>query len=103
MTTRTPSTIQTESPFRFATQTQAPSDTDGPATWADALCLHAEPGWWFAHDGTEERGRAVALCNVCPRRSQCLDWAIDHNEQFGIWGGLTERERRPLHRRRARR
>lgn len=39
---------------------------------------------------------AKALCSGCPVREKCLTWALENREPHGIWGGLTERERRQL-------
>ncbi len=44
-------------------------------------------------------GAARALCQVCPVRRQCLDYALEVREPHGIWGGLNELERRHLLRR----
>ena len=41
--------------------------------------------------------RAKAVCNTCGVRRDCLRHAIDNNERYGIWGGLTDAERRGLH------
>lgn len=38
--------------------------------------------------------RAKAVCATCPVRSDCLDHAMKHDERYGIWGGMTDRERR---------
>lgn len=43
---------------------------------------------------------AKAICNRCPVTQPCLDWALDNDEYFGVWGGLTAHERRPLQRQR---
>ena len=40
------------------------------------------------------------ICSGCSIRSECLEGALEREERFGIWGGLTERERRPLRRQR---
>lgn len=40
--------------------------------------------------------RAKALCGLCPVREECLSFALNNDEKFGIWGGTTERERRLL-------
>ena len=37
---------------------------------------------------------AISVCQQCPVREECLQYAIDHDERYGIWGGLTDRERR---------
>jgi WhiB family redox-sensing transcriptional regulator len=42
----------------------------------------------------EKRRVARAVCGGCPVKQECLDYALRHHEKFGIWGGLTERERR---------
>jgi hypothetical protein len=53
-------------------------------------------------EARREKGRlkrvqaAKLFCATCPVRQDCLDYAMDNVEEFGIWGGLTERERRNL-------
>ncbi len=44
---------------------------------------------------SENKRRAKAICATCPVLAECREWAIVH-ERFGIWGGLTERERRDI-------
>ena len=48
-----------------------------------------------------EAARALAVCAACPVRAECLEYALDAREAYGIWGGMTELERRALLRRRA--
>jgi WhiB family transcriptional regulator, redox-sensing transcriptional regulator len=43
--------------------------------------------------------RAKAVCSTCPVASECLTWAIETNQNEGIWGGHTPKERRSLRRR----
>ncbi|MER7312672.1 WhiB family transcriptional regulator [Streptomyces halstedii] len=45
----------------------------------------------------EEIAEAKELCGWCPVRRDCLDFALEHSLKDGVWGGLTEAERRPLH------
>lgn len=61
----------------------------------DALCAVTDPEAFFPEKGgsTKEAKRVCASCDV---RVECLDYALDHDERFGIWGGLSERERRKL-------
>uniref|UniRef100_UPI0038D0E084 WhiB family transcriptional regulator n=1 Tax=Kitasatospora indigofera TaxID=67307 RepID=UPI0038D0E084 len=47
-----------------------------------------------------EQNRAKAVCGGCPVRTECLAQALDHRIEHGVWGGMTERERRALLRRR---
>lgn len=48
--------------------------------------------------GDAQVAAAVAVCRTCPVRRQCLAHALDVGEEFGIWGGLTESDRRALRR-----
>jgi len=48
----------------------------------------------------KDQKRARAVCNGCPVRSECLAEALDHRIEWGVWGGMTERERRQLLRQR---
>ena len=65
-------------------------------------CSETDPEAFFPDKGMantswEEMRMAKNICKACPYKTPCLDWAID-NREFGIWGGTTERERRPLRR-----
>ncbi|WP_431683768.1 WhiB family transcriptional regulator [Kitasatospora sp. KL5] len=67
--------------------------------WATSgLCRQADPDDLFV-DGAAQN-RAKALCAGCPVRTECLGYALDHRIEHGIWGGMTERDRRSLLRRR---
>ncbi len=46
-----------------------------------------------------EQNRAKQMCNGCPVRAECLAEALDNRIEWGVWGGMTERERRALLRR----
>lgn len=72
-----------------------------PEEWQNrALCAQTDPEAFFPEKGESTR-EAKRICAGCEVRAQCLDAALLGDERFGIWGGLSERERRPL--RRARR
>ena len=47
----------------------------------------------------DEGLEAKEICIVCPVRETCLDWALETREKHGVWGGLTEKERRRILRR----
>jgi WhiB family redox-sensing transcriptional regulator len=73
-----------------------------PATtedqWQDrALCAQTDPEAFFPEKGGSTR-EAKRICMGCEVRDACLDYALAHDERFGIWGGLSERERRRLKR-----
>ncbi len=66
--------------------------------WQDrALCAQTDPEAFFPEKGGSTR-EAKKICQRCPVRNECLEYALAHDERFGIWGGLSERERRRLKR-----
>lgn len=62
-----------------------------------AKCLQADPETFFPEKGGSTR-EAKRICAECEVREPCLAYALDNDERFGIWGGLSERERRRLKR-----
>jgi WhiB family redox-sensing transcriptional regulator len=63
-----------------------------------AACNTADPDELFVSGAAQNRAKAV--CNGCLVRTECLADALDNRVEFGVWGGMTERERRALLRRR---
>ena len=64
--------------------------------WRDqALCAQADPEEFFPEKGGST-ARAKAICRACPVAAECLQWALDHEERWGIWGGLSVKERARL-------
>lgn len=73
----------------------APDTSD---QWQDrALCAQTDPEAFFPEKGGSTR-EAKKICLGCEVRAECLEYALAHDERFGIWGGLSERERRRLKR-----
>jgi WhiB family transcriptional regulator, redox-sensing transcriptional regulator len=76
-------------------------DTDADAVddqWQEkALCAQTDPEAFFPEKGGSTR-EAKRICLGCEVKDECLDYALAHDERFGIWGGLSERERRRLKR-----
>ena len=69
-------------------------DEDGG--WQErALCAQTDPEAFFPEKGGSTR-EAKKVCLGCDVRGECLEYALAHDERFGIWGGLSERERRRL-------
>ncbi|WP_081317242.1 WhiB family transcriptional regulator [Microbacterium testaceum] len=64
----------------------------------DALCAQTDPEAFFPEKGGSTRD-AKRICTSCDVKSECLEYALQNDERFGIWGGLSERERRKLKRR----
>ena len=77
-------------------------DLDGDAEdagWQDrALCAQTDPEAFFPEKGGSTR-EAKKVCLTCDVRGDCLEYALHNDERFGIWGGLSERERRKLKKR----
>ena len=63
-----------------------------------ARCREQQPDYLFVRGA--EQNKAKQLCQGCPVRNECLAEALDNQIEWGVWGGLTERERRALLRRR---
>ena len=64
--------------------------------WQDqALCAQTDPEAFFPEKGGSTR-EAKRICKACAVRDECLEYALEHDERFGIWGGLSDRERRRL-------
>ena len=72
-----------------------------PVGWREfANCLGANEDLFFPDRGASTRA-AKQICAECPVRVDCLEYAVTQGEKFGIWGGLSERERRKIRKRRA--
>lgn len=72
---------------------------DNPLAWqTDSLCAQTDPEAFFPEKGGSTRD-AKKICSSCEVRTQCLEYALENDERFGIWGGLSERERRKLRKR----
>ncbi|MET7871291.1 WhiB family transcriptional regulator [Streptomyces cyaneofuscatus] len=68
-------------------------------SWREnAACHGTDAEELFADSAAQNRAKVV--CGGCPVRTECLAEALDNRVEFGLWGGMTERERRALLRRR---
>jgi len=79
--------------------------SQGRVSWRElAACRTADPELFFPIGRTGpaigEIQRAKAVCASCPVRERCLTFALDTHQDFGVWGGLDEDERRVRHRER---
>ncbi|MXM65506.1 WhiB family transcriptional regulator [Streptomyces sp. HUCO-GS316] len=73
-------------------------DTITPAhsAWqAQALCAQTGADFFFPEPGSSVR-EAKRICAMCEMRSACLEYALENDERFGVWGGLSEKERLQL-------
>ena len=70
-------------------------------TWQRyANCMGVDPDLFFPERGASTR-EAKEVCRGCVVRLECLEYALQNGEKFGIWGGMSERERRRIRRARA--
>jgi WhiB family redox-sensing transcriptional regulator len=82
---------------------------DDQVEWQeDSLCREYPNIIFFGDEGESElekqgrEARAKSICKQCPVLEPCLEFAMETNQKYGIWGGLTAKERASLKRRRAR-
>jgi WhiB family transcriptional regulator, redox-sensing transcriptional regulator len=75
----------------------AQPDPSNEPWYERAVCPQTDPEAFYPKKGGSTR-EAKRICRGCPVIDQCLQWALDNDERFGIWGGLSERERRRLKR-----
>jgi WhiB family redox-sensing transcriptional regulator len=81
--------------------TSTPQDEVAVESWqAFANCLGVDPDLFFPERGASTK-EAKQVCQGCVVREDCLEYALANGEKFGIWGGLSERERRRIRRQRA--
>jgi WhiB family redox-sensing transcriptional regulator len=77
-------------------------DAFGPPEWTKlARCAEVDPELFFPEKGdVYSPMKARLICNSCEVKVECLEYALDNNEKYGVWGGLTERSRQILRRKR---
>ncbi|MGW1895388.1 WhiB family transcriptional regulator [Streptomyces sp. NPDC002004] len=76
---------------------QINSTVEPDLAWQEALCAQVGADFFFPEPGSSVRD-AKRVCALCPIRTACLDYALAHDERFGVWGGLSEKERLGLRR-----
>jgi WhiB family transcriptional regulator, redox-sensing transcriptional regulator len=75
-----------------------PAQAPEALRWQDfALCAETDPDAFFPEKGGSTR-EAKRTCRSCEVRAECLEYALETDQRFGIWGGFSERERRRLKR-----
>lgn len=70
---------------------------DEEAWMLDGICVGGDPERWFPTPGDSAAIEyAVGICNTCPVRVRCLTYALETDSAWGIFGGLTEAQRRQI-------
>lgn len=75
-------------------------DVDRPEWYGRASCAQADPDAFFPRQGQSNR-QAKRVCAGCDVRAECLEYALENDEEHGVWGGMSDRERRKQRRRAA--
>ena len=84
--------------IELVAMTAAAPEDETLLSWQDkALCAQTDPEAFFPEKGGSTR-EAKRICVSCEVKQECLEYALMQDERFGIWGGLSERERRRLKR-----
>ena len=68
-----------------------------PEWWLRGRCAEVDSEIFFPEKGASTR-RAKLVCRGCEVRAECLEYALTRGEEFGVWGGMSERQRRALKR-----
>lgn len=80
--------------------TLVPTEERPPFDWRErANCADADPKLFYPGDG-KNADEAKAVCRACEVRESCLEYALAVKERHGVWGGMSEKERRRLRRER---
>jgi hypothetical protein len=80
-----------------------PQTLEPAGQWLKSAPCKADPEAMFPSSSKAEIENAKSICHYCPVIQKCGQWALDNREQYGVWGGMSEAERRSLLRRTARR
>ena len=83
-----------------------PTSLDALTWHTQSACRDTDPGLFFpigaTGDAIAQIAHAKAVCDMCPTKQPCLDFALATNQDSGVWGGASEEERRTIRRRLAR-
>jgi WhiB family redox-sensing transcriptional regulator len=78
-----------------AQSTPSPAEAEERIAWvSQALCLTTDPDELFVRGAAQRK--AAVICRHCPVMEECGADALDNKVEFGVWGGLTERQRRAM-------
>lgn len=86
--------------FQAVAMLEADIELDPDTPWRErALCAQTDPEAFFPENGGSSRA-AKRICAACDVRLECLEEALENDERYGVFGGLSQEERRRLKRRR---
>jgi WhiB family redox-sensing transcriptional regulator len=72
-------------------------DVEAAQSWTrSAACAGTDPELFFPASSRQPATEAKRICAACPVQTECLQYSLANEEEFGVWGGLTEKERRRL-------
>jgi len=80
-----------------ATRPKRQRDVEAAQTWMrSAACANVDPELFFPANSRQPATEAKEVCAGCPVRAECLEYSLVNEEEYGVWGGLAEKERRQL-------
>ena len=80
---------------RRATHPRRLREVEAAQSWMrSAACADADPEIFFPTISRQPATEAKQTCSGCPVQAECLEYSLVNQEEFGVWGGLTEKERR---------
>lgn len=74
---------------------RVPGAANGEDWRSRGICAQVGGDTWFPERGGSTK-EAKRVCHGCSVKDECLEWALTNDERFGVWGGVSERERRAL-------
>lgn len=83
-------------------QGSIPDTATRPTDWLTGAPCKADPDAMFPGTNDADIAYAKSICRRCPAVERCLQWALETGQEHGVWGGLSEKERRRIRRRAAR-
>jgi hypothetical protein len=82
---------------RRTTRTKRQRDVEAAQSWMrSAACANVDAELFFPATSRQPATEAKQICAACPVQAECLEYSLVNEEEFGVWGGLTEKERRQL-------
>ena len=88
-------------PPQYAHDPATARDTPPMLEHSDRACLDTDPNIFYPNEGNRDAAKpAIKICRRCPITQECLQWALDTRQAFGVWGGATAHERAAILRKR---
>lgn len=71
------------------------SKSSSEAWMLEGICRNIDPDLWFPDAGGSTRA-PISMCQRCPVKQRCLDYAMDNEIEYGVWGGTSNKQRKAM-------